>query len=332
MTHRPGFPRRASLALGATALGAWSAGHSVHAQTTTAPGSMRLIVSAQAGTAPDLAARLLAGGLSRLRGHLIVIDNRPGADGVLAAEAFSQARPGDALFFSFAGVKTVVPLMMDRVPYDADADLVPLHAFATDFLGLCVSPALPVRNVLELTDYVRGRPGTINWFSAPGPGYLTFRNFMRASGGLDMTFVSYRGAPPALLDLASDRIQVALSPLASVLPLLREGRVKMLLVTNRTRATALPDMPTATEAGAPSLDLEGIMSLFGWRDMPEAARQEMAAQAQHVLADPAVVQGLRAAGMEPRGSASPAAFADELAEHRSRWARLARDFGARPPG
>jgi tripartite-type tricarboxylate transporter receptor subunit TctC len=322
--------RRAVVALGA------SLGIAPHRHAGAQPQAVfrptRLIVPASAGSAPDVAARLLAEGLSRRRGHPVAVENRAGADGVLGAEAFAQARPGEALFFSFSGPATIAALMQARLPYDPEADLVPVHATVTDFLGLFVAPTLPVQSVAEFVEHVRARPGTLNWWGAPGGPELNFRNFLRQAGGLDMAFVAYRGSPPALLDLANGRIHATLSPLAPALPLAREGRIRLLAVTNRTRAKAAPEAPTVVEAEAPALEMEGLLGLYGWRGIPEATRAELAAQAQEALADPGVAERLLTAGMEPRGPGSPAAFAAELAGFRTRWAALAREFGIRPAG
>jgi tripartite-type tricarboxylate transporter receptor subunit TctC len=328
MTYRAEATRRTMLGLTMAALVTGAP----RAQTGGPLRPTRMIVPTPAGAAPDIAARLLAEGLARRRGHPIAVENRPGADGVLGAEAFTQARPGEALFFSFPGVVTTAALMQDRLPYDPAADLVPIHATVTDFLGLFVAPGVPAGSVAEFVEHVRARPGALNWFGSPGGPYLVFRDFLRRAGALDMAYVSYRGAPPALLDLAGGRIHAALVPLAPALPMVREGRIRLVVVTNRTRAVAIPEVPTAAEADVPALEIEGLLGLYGWRGISDAARAELAGQAQQTLADPGAAERLRAAGMEPRGPSSPAAFAAELAAIGGRWAALAREFGARPPG
>jgi hypothetical protein len=115
-------------------------------------------------------------------------------------------------------------------------------------------------------------------------------------------------------------------------PLVRDGRIRLLAVTNRIRAAAVPEVPTVTEGGVPVLQMEGILGLYGWRGIPAAVRDELAAQAHQTLADPGVAERLRAAGMEPREASTPAAFKAELVAVRDRWAALAREFGAKPPG
>jgi tripartite-type tricarboxylate transporter receptor subunit TctC len=134
-----------------------------------------------------------------------------------------------------------------------------------------------------------------------------------------------------LLDLAAGRIQAALVTLASAAPLAREGRIRLLATTGGARAPGFPDLPTSAEAGVPGLWMEGMQGLFGWRGMPEAAREDLAVQAREALAEPAAAERFRAAGMAPRGS-TPAEFARFLGEHRARWSALAREFGVRPSG
>ena len=323
--------RRAALGLSLGALVSHSGSRTAHAQPAGTSRPARIIVPAGPAGAVDLSARLLAEGLARQRGHPLVVDNRPGADGILAAEAFARARPGEALFYSQLGIVTVLPLAGERLPYDPDIDFVPVHAGVTDFLGLAVPAASPARSVAEFADHARARPGRLNWHAPSGTAaYLVCRDFMRIAGGLDMNYVSYSRLPQALLDLVAGRLDVALSPLAPIAPLLRDGQLRLLATTGQTRAPAVPDVPTAAEAGFPSLEIEGILGLFGWRGMPETARAELAEQARAALTEPAAAERLRAAGMAARDASSPAAFTAELVAHRARWTALAREFGLRP--
>lgn len=330
MPFTPMLPRRLALGTGLIAL---TTGRSASGQPPEAFRPARIVVSTAAGSAPDLCARLLAEGLTRRRGHPIVVENRPSAGGIVAAEAFTQARPGEALFFSFVGVVTLAPFAPERRSYDPETDLVPVHAAVTEFLAAAVSATSPARSLEEFVDVARRRPGALSWFTQSGSAaYLTVRDFLRRAGNLDVTYVSYRGAAAALPDLSAGRLDMVVSPLATLLPLLREGRIRLLAVTNPRRSPLVPEVPTALEAGFPALRNEGLSGLFGWRGMPEALRTELAEQAWSSLAEPGAAERLRAAGMEPRDAASPDAFAAELSAHRARWAPLARDFGLAPPG
>ena len=322
--------RRAALGLSLAALGVPRPAGAQQPEAGPAalrPG--RMICSAPPGSSPDVAARVLAEGLSRRRGHPLAVENRPGADGTIAAGAFAQARPGEALFFTFSDALTVAPLMYDRLPFDPERDFVPVSTGADDLFAVSVSADLPARSLAELAAFGRDQPGRLNWYAPPGSPWLAFRAFLR-DARLDMAYVSYRGAPPALQDMAGGRIQVALAPLAPALPLARDGRIRLIAATARERPPAVPELPTTAEAGMPAFQIQGLLGLFGWRGMPEAARDELSAQVREVLAEPAMAERLRAAAMVPRGS-TPAQYGAELAEHRARWAALAREFGAKPP-
>jgi tripartite-type tricarboxylate transporter receptor subunit TctC len=325
--------RRAALGLSAAAIAAAAAPRPARAQPPASPAdgqrSIRMIHPAVVGSAPDAAARILAEALGRRRGHPIVVEVRSGADGTIAADAFVRSQPGEALFFTFSDVLTVAPLMHERVPYDPAADFVPVSVVADDFFAVSVGPGAPARTLAELAGLARDRPAALNWYASPGTPYLAFRAFLR-DARIEMTYVSYRGAPPALLDLAAGRIHAALTPLAPALPLAREGRTRLLVATTRERPPAAPDLPTTAEAGMPSFQITGLLGLFGWRGMPETARDELSAQVRAVLAEPATAERFRAAGMAARGS-KPAEYAAELAASHARWAALAREFGARPP-
>ena len=290
----------------------------------------RMIVPVPPGTSPDTAARFLAERLSHRRGHPLVVENRTGGDGTIGAAAFAQARPGEALFFGMADLLTVAPLAGDRLPYDPTGDFVPVSSAATDFFVLSVPAALPARTLAEFVGYARARPGELNWAGpARTAAYPAFRAFLHRAG-LEMAFVAYRGGPQALLDLAEGRIQAVLSTLAAALGATRGGKARMLATAARTRAPAVPDLPTTAEAGFPDFRVEGLLGLFGWRGMPEAVRDGLSAQVREVLLEPAIVERFGAAGMQARGSTA-AAFAGEIAEHRRRWAALAREFGVGPP-
>ena len=289
----------------------------------------RMIVPTPAGTSPDILARLVAEGLSRRRGHSIAVENRTGAEGQIAAEAFVAAPRGEALFFAFGSLLTVVPLLYPRVPFDPDADFVPIGRGATDVQAFSVAATQPIQDLAGWIAHARGQPaGSLTYFAAPGSPYLALRAFLHGQG-IEMTSVAYRGSPPALVDLAAGRISVVFSPVAPAIPMAREGRVRVLATSGRERVPVMSEVPTSLEQGAPGLLLDGPVGLFGWRSMPPALVAEFAAQMAEVLAEPANVERVRALGMIP-GPSGPEAFATELAEHRRRWAVLVPQFGGPP--
>jgi tripartite-type tricarboxylate transporter receptor subunit TctC len=258
-------------------------------------------------------------------GQPAIIENRPGADGILAVQALLHANDGHTLLFAFPGVVTVVPLLHDSVPYDPVGDLVPISSAAYDFLCIAVSTGLPVSTLGDLVAFAKSRPGSLNWAAAPGAPYLTFLEFQQLAG-ITLTYVSYRGAAQAMPDLMADQIQLTVTPLASALPLAREGRIKLLAVTTRERSAAAPDIMTAAEAGHPELTVEAPLGLFGPNTISLSLRDRIAADVGAVAKDPAVLQQLNRLGMVARASA-PAEYAAILAQQRNRWATLARVFG-----
>jgi tripartite-type tricarboxylate transporter receptor subunit TctC len=290
---------------------------------------VRIICPSPPGSSVDTLARGVAEGLARRWGQPAVVENRTGADAIPAFETFAHARPGEALFLSASGVITLGPLLRDRLPLDPSVDLAPISLLATDFLGVVVPAALPAADLPALLAVARARPGALNWFAAPGIPDLVFRAFLRETGA-PMEHVPYRGAgAQVMLDVAAGRIQVALVPLTPAMPLVRDGRLRLLAVTSRNRAPAAPDVATTAEAGFPVLEVEGLLGLYGWRAMPGALRARIAAEASEALAAPELAERLRGLGMLPQGG-PPADLAALLEGQRARYGGLAREFGVAP--
>jgi tripartite-type tricarboxylate transporter receptor subunit TctC len=280
------------------------------------------------GTAPDIAARLFAERLAGLWGKPVVVDNRSGADGILAVQALVQGNGGHSLLFAFPGIATVVPLLHANLPYDPVNDLVPITSAAYDFLSVAVTPSVPVATLDDLVRLAMSRPGSLNWASSPGAPYLTFLEFQRRAG-LAMTYVSYRSSAQALPDLMVGQIQLAITSLASALPLVHDGRIKLLAVTTPERNPAAPDLMTAVEAGHPELTVEAPLGFFGSKTMPIELRERIAADVRSIAKDPAIARRLGDLGLVARGS-TPAEYAAKLAAQRAQWAALARAYGVRP--
>jgi tripartite-type tricarboxylate transporter receptor subunit TctC len=290
--------------------------------------TVRLVAPGAPGSSIDLAARLFAERLAERWGKPVIVDNRPGADGILAVHTLLHANDGHTLLFAFPGVVTVVPLLHDSVAYDPVGDLLPITSAAYDILSVAVSPRLPVSTLGDLVTFARSQPGSLNWAAAPGAPYLTFLEFQQRAG-ITMTYVPYRGAAQAMPDLMADQIQLTVTPLASALPLAREGRIKLLAVASPERSAAAPDLMTAAEAGYPELTVEAPLGLFGPNTIPQSLLDRIAADVGVVATDPAVQQRLNGLGMVARAS-TPVEYAAILAEQRTRWVALARIYGTHP--
>jgi tripartite-type tricarboxylate transporter receptor subunit TctC len=289
---------------------------------------VRITTASAPGSSLDVVARLFAERLAERWRQPVIIDGRPGADGILAVQAFLHANDGHSLLFTFPGTVTVVPLLHESLPYDPVGDLAPISSAAYDFGTVAVTAALPVSSLAELVAFAKARPGSLNWAAVPGAPYLTFLEFQRRAG-FAMTYVSYRTAVLALPDLMAGQIQLTVVPLGAALPLAREGRIKLLAVSAAERVMAAPDLPTAIEAGFPELTVEAPLGLFGPKTMPMELRERIAADVRLLASDPTIKQRLSDLGMVARGS-TPTEYAAMLAEQSAKWAAFARMYGMHP--
>ncbi len=221
---------------------------------------VRLITPAPAGGSPDVVGRLFAEKLAERWKAAVVIENRPGADGVIAMEAVLQAKDGHTLLIAQSGILTVTPALR-KLPFDV-RDLRPLSTAAVDFLALVVPASSSIHSVSNLVAVARERPGIVNWVAPTGAPVVVFQEFVRKNQ-IDAVYVPYKGGPEALRDLMEGRIHVSLVPLATALPLAESGKLRVIAITNPERAPSLPQVPTAAEAGFPELVLEGVLG--SWR-------------------------------------------------------------------
>jgi tripartite-type tricarboxylate transporter receptor subunit TctC len=318
--------RRAALALPglllvgkATAQGAWP------------DQPVRIISAGTPGGSTDVMVRVIAEALAARFGRPFPVEARPGAEGVLSAQAFVQSPPGTALYFTNTGTITTTPLLFENLTYDTWTDLVPIAPICTDFLAYAVHARFPANSMAEVFAQVRAHPGRFTWCSAPGATYLlTNAQLMRER--LDMSFVNYRTTTQASTDTAEGRVDMAVMPLTTnLLPFVAQAKLRVLAVTNAVRSPAAADTPTVKEAGYPDLEVEGFPGIFGWKGMPEALRMRLSTVVQEIIAQPAVQARFRDFGMIPRPS-TPDSFTRDLRSLHERLAVIARTYGARPPG
>ena len=312
--------RRLLQLAGATALVA--ASRVARAQTYPAR-AVRLIVPFGPSSGVDIASRLFADRLSARWGQPVVVENRPGADGLLAIGAFTSANDDHTLLVMPVGTFTVHPYTHDKLPYDAERDLQPISSVTAVILALSAAPNLPVRTLGDLVALARAEPGKLNAAAANGNAEFLLFGFLKTAG-LDVPKVPYRDITQAPNDLAEGRIQVLMSSLAIVRPHMQAGRLKVLAVTSRARAPIAPDVPTVGEAGFPALQLESLIGAFGPRGMPLELRERIAADFRAVLAsDPVIAQRIAATGQVVQVS-GPAELAAGIAEQRAKLAAIAK--------
>jgi tripartite-type tricarboxylate transporter receptor subunit TctC len=276
---------------------------------------VKIILPISAGTGTDVAARPFAEKLSVRWGQPVVVENRPGADGIVAVTGLVNAHDDHTLLFSFAGPITINPFVHEKLPYDPIRDLVPIATAIENFFVIAVSESTGVRSLVSFIEAARAHPEKFNWAATPGLPQFIFLALQKRAG-FTLTQVPYRDFGAAIQDLAENRIQVAVTAPPVLLPAVQSGKARLLMVTNRQRSPIAPEVPTAEEAGFPELTFEGAVGFFGNRDMPIVRRDRIANDIAAVAADhPEISARLRAMGVVVR-ALTPAQFSAAIEEQR----------------
>jgi len=287
--------------------------------------TVRLILPFNPASATDITARLFADRLSQRWSKPVVVENRPGGDGLISLNAFVDAHDDHVLWFGPAGVFTVLPYSHDKLPFDLKRDLVPIVSIAQVVLALSMPATMNVNSVDEMMKLIRAQPGKLNGAASQGVSDFLLFGFAKQQN-LDIARVPYRDIMQAPNDLVESRIQLLSTSYAVVQPLAKAGRIKVLVVTSRQRAPSAPEIPTAVEAGYPDLTFESIGGLFGPRDMPDALRASIAADFRKVAEEPIIAKRLGDTG-QIMSVLGPAEFAKSVEEQRDKLAGLAKVLG-----
>jgi len=289
--------------------------------------SVRLIVPFGPGAGADIGARLFAEKLSTKWGHAVVVENRPGGDSIVAIQAFLSANDDHVLLYGPAGNFTVHPFIYSKLSYNP-ADLIPIARASQTILALAVKKDAPYNNMKEFTEAARKAPGKFNSGLVQGITEFTFWGYCYDQK-LDIPQVPYRDINVAPVDLGEGRIQVVMSSFAIVQPQIQAGRIKPLIVNGKSRTPAVPGIPTAREAGYPSLEVEGLVGLFGTKTMSEAMKEKIAADVKAVAEDGSIGERLKATG-QVISVGGPKEFADAIAEQRANIAAVAKAIDFKP--
>lgn len=271
--------------------------------------SIRLIVPFAAGGGNDTVARLVGQGLAAELGQPVVIDNRPGAGGIVGAEAAARApADGYTVFLGGVGSHAINPNLHANLSYDPVKDFAPVSLIASAPLILVVHPSVPARNVRELIALAKARPGTLNYASNGNGSSSHLAAVMFASmTGIDMVHVPYKGLSPALSDLLSGQVQVMFSSVVAIVPHIKAGTLRPLAVSSRERLSLLPDLPTVAESGVPGYQSSSWYGILAPAGTPPAIVGRLNAALVKVVAQPDVREALAREGADPVGS-SPQAF------------------------
>jgi len=286
---------------------------------------VRIVVPLPPGGSPDVLARAVAQGLQGSWPQPVLVENRPGGNQNIGAEAVAKSAPDGATWLLAPDNVFTVNPHLAKLPFDPFADFVPVTLLARIQFLLVVHPAVPATSVRELVAYARARPGELNYGSSGNgsPQHLGVA-LLQVLTGAKLNHVPYKGAVPAVADLLPGRIQVWIGAANSLLPYIREGRLRLLASTASQRFANLGDAPTVAESGVPGYALEPWLGLFVPGAVPNEIVRRIGADVSRVLHAPELSARLAAQGILIETS-SPAQFAHTVREDYARWGKILRE-------
>ena len=289
---------------------------------------VRIIVPQAAGGGVDIMARAVAQKLTESWGQQVIVDNRPGANGIIGIEPVIKSKPdGYTLSAAFTSLLTINPHVYKSLPYDTLRDFAPITQTVTNTMVLMVHPSLPARSVKELVALAKAHPGELNYGSF-GVGNLTHlaAELLRAESRIKIVHVPYKGETPALTELIGGQVSVLVGISSASAPHIKAGRARLIATLGEQRAPAWPDTPTAVEAGYPNVTVtgwNGFLAPAGTpRDVIEKVQRD---SARHLLA-PELKGRLSAIGADPVGS-TPEQFGAFIRTETEKWARVSKLAG-----
>jgi len=290
--------RRLALALSAAAL---CAGAQAQANWPTRP--IRMIVPLAAGSAVDAAARIVTEKMGHNLGQNIVVENQPGAAGLIGAGNVAKAAPDGYTLGGFNdSIMTMVPNLTAKMPWDILKDFEPVSLVATVEWGLVVPAESPVKTAADLVALAKHKPGELNYGSGGNgsPQHIAMALFA-SQAGVQMKHVPYKGATQAAMGVAGKEVDAAFQGIATVSSLVKAGKLRLVGVTTPKRLPQFPDVPTVSESGLPGFEFNSWFTIMAPAGTPPAITHRLATEAQKALADPEVREKLAALGLTPRG-------------------------------
>jgi len=310
--------RASGLLLGSILLAALTASSAAAQQFPSRP--ITLVVPYAPGGNVDISARVLQAGIGDSLGQPIIIENRPGAGGLIAGDYVARSAPdGHTLFVGSNASILLGPMTMPKPPYQWDKVFAPVSSLAVATNMLLVTPKLPVKTVIELVDYAKKNPGKLTLATSSGASINHFlAELLKLKTGITWTEVHYRGNAPAINDLMAGHVDVGLMQLTDSRQHIESGTLRALAVLGPKRAPAVPDVPTIVEAGLPEVQGITFNGLFAPKDTPPAAIDKLSAAIRAALEKKEVVAKLGDLGSEARGS-TPQEFTKFLADETEKW-------------
>lgn len=291
---------------------------------------VKVIIPFPPGGPTDVLGRIVAQKLSERLGQNFVVDNKPGASGMIGADMVAKAPADGYTLLVNASLHVINPSLYEKTRYDAIADFSPLSNLADVPLVLVVHPQTPAQNIKELIAWVKSSKLPVNFASsgnATAP-HLAGEAFKVATGIENMQHVPYKGSAPALTDLLSGQVQMMFDSLPSSQPFIKSGALKAIAVTTQRRSTALPSLPTIAESGIPGFNFSTWYGMWAPKSTPQPIVQKLSSEIAQITRLPEVRERFMALGAEPVGNTAEE-FAAFTKSELNKWARVVKQSGAR---
>lgn len=290
---------------------------------------LRVVVGFTPGGGTDFAGRIVARILNEAWGQSVVVDNRPGASGNIGTDIVAKAVPdGHTLLLSSPGPVVTNPFLYAKMPFDPQKDLAPVTLLDTSDNVIVVGPSAPVSNMRDFIAWTRSKPGGVNYASSGiGATPHLAGELLKVAAKINMVHVAYKSAGPAVIDIIGGRMDMLVASLPTSLGHIRAGRLKAIAVANiKRRATALPDVPTADESGAPGYEVITWWGLFTTAGVPGKIIANLHQVVVKGLKTPEITESFVRSGADPVGS-TPAELAAFIRKESAKWSRVIKTAG-----
>ncbi|HZN25356.1 MAG TPA: tripartite tricarboxylate transporter substrate binding protein [Burkholderiales bacterium] len=288
---------------------------------------IRYIVPQAPGGSSDTLARIVTQRAAEGLGQQLVVDNRPGATGIIGAEVVARANADGHTLLQVATSHATNPAMQAKLPYETLRDFAAISLLSQQPNIWLVHPSLPIRNLKELIAYAKSKPGQINFASSgTGGSQHLAGELLKSMAGIEMTHVPYKGSPPALVDLLAGRVPLMSSTMPPALPHIKTGKVRVIAVTSAKRSAVLPDVPTVAESGVPGYEAIAWQGLVAPAGTPKAVIVRLNAEFVKALKQPDIAAKLNEQGFETVAS-TPEWFAQYTKTEIGKWSKVIRAAG-----
>lgn len=313
------IPRRSAAILGALLL----SGTVAFAQDAYPVKPIRLIVPSSPGGGTDTSARILAPKMSELLGQQVVVENRPGASTLIGMEAVARSAPDGYTLLIGNSTMTILPSMRAKLSVDPVKDFTAINKVVESAQVLVTHPSLPVRNLKDLLALAKAQPGKLNYAAgAPGGNGHLSMELLLSTAGVKITYVPYKSGNAGLVDTLSGEVTVMMGSILSVLPHVKNGRLRALGITSAKRATGAPEIPTLAEAGLKGYEASQWFGLFSAANTARPVVTRLHQVSQAAVQDQQVKRRVIDDGAEPVSSKSPEEFVAFVRGEVAKWGRV----------